>query len=115
MVATVTMNEGIVSKADSEPFTAPRTSPVPMAASTDTNGDAPCSNANAQTVPTSAMVAPTDRSISPSNSTYVMPKPSMAMIETCITTFTRLLTDMKLGDNAQKNPHSTISPTTIPP
>src|SRR5258707_10726807 len=112
-MARVTMNDGIPKRVTRAPLSVPISTPPPITSSVASHGSMPA-------VLTSRPIAtmrnpytePTERSISPATSTYVMPTATMPISEALRTTFRRLLAVRNWRVVSEKNAKM-INPATV--
>lgn len=95
MVASVTIKEGIRPYTTSVPFSQPTARPISSAAPTPRAMEPLCRITQAAATPLKAAVEPTDRSISPDNTTHSMPMATVITMDTWRVMFKRLRSTQK--------------------
>ena len=110
--ASVITKLGTPNRLYRNPYSAPITTPAATAATTASHsGHDHCTKATARIAAASPAIDPTERSISPSNSTSTMPTAIVPIAAICRVRFTMLALERKFGLIREKTTQMTASPT----
>ena len=111
--ARVTTNDGIPTRATSEPMAVPMSRPTARATSTARGHDQPQSVSRvASTAAQTPLVNPADRSISPSSRTNTSPMAITVMGAPWVSRLAKLPAEKNTGRSSEKTITSTIRPNT---